>query len=319
MYCQPLLSKCKQCGVNSDRKTIIRSPTNHDVLFGRGGSINSHEGNILFRRVVNQYKDAYMAADKHCKPKIANKVVSVIYNLNPPGRFLAPVHDSQKNYKKDGCVLWYNVGLNKARAKASQCLRERIRFDTKCKQSTSKEGGHYMKVVSKSSSTFSCHSRSNRSTVLKNGENDSPDVECKNLFQKRYICDRNNTDSRIKGASWQSNTFLHPPSEISYTSFYYPTNYDIHVKYPGEHSNGDKQIQPPHNEEEKEQLISCSSWIGSFFSVENNSLGPSMTFMSPFLPDGRMIQEVKGTPKFPIVLPSSSSTVSDLTYQSDNI
>jgi hypothetical protein len=319
MYCQPLLSNCKRCGVNSDRKTIIRSPTNHDVLFGRGGSINSHEGNVLFRHVVNQYKDAYMRANKHCKPKIANKVVSVIYNLNPPGRFLAPVNDSQKNYKKDGCISWYNVGLKKARAKASQCLRERIRCHTKHKQSISQEGNNNVKVVSKSSSTFSCHSQSSPTMVLRKEEDDLPDFECRNqVFHKRHICDRNNADSRIYGDSWQSKAFPYPPPEISYTRFYYPKSHDVNVSYFGVYSNDDKQINPPHKEEEQEQLISCSSWIGSFFSVEYNSLGTSLTFMSPLLPERKTIQDVQSTPQFPVFLPSSSSTVSDLTYLSDH-
>lgn len=320
MYCQPLLSKCKKCGVNDDPRIIIRSPTNHDVLFGRGGSINSHEGNILFRRIVTQYKDAYMRANKHCKPKIANEVVSVIYNLNPPGRFLAPVNDSHKNYKKDGCVSWYNVGLKKARAKASQCLREKIRCDKKHKQALPKEAKQEVKMVSKSSSTFSCYSQSNQTLILKKEENISPDAESRDhVFQKRYICDRNNTDSRIYGTFWQSKAFLHPPPEISYTRFYYPTNADEHVRYFDANSKSNKQIYPPHNDEEKEQLISCSSWIGSFFSVEHNSLRTPVTFLSTFVPEGKQTQDVQTTHQFPVVLPSSSSTVSDLTNQSDDI
>jgi hypothetical protein len=52
--------------------------------------------------------------------------VDIIKRLDPPGRFLAPVKDSDRNCKqKDGSILWQDVGDKKARAKASQCLREK--------------------------------------------------------------------------------------------------------------------------------------------------------------------------------------------------
>ena len=47
-------------------------------------------------------------------------------DLNPPGRFLAPLYESDRNCKDgDGKILWHDVGDKKARAKASQCLREK--------------------------------------------------------------------------------------------------------------------------------------------------------------------------------------------------
>ena len=49
------------------------------------------------------------------KRLIADEVLVAIENLNPPGRFLAK--DSRKG-------LWYPVGYEKARNKASQALRE---------------------------------------------------------------------------------------------------------------------------------------------------------------------------------------------------
>jgi hypothetical protein len=53
-------------------------------------------------------------------------VVSIVRNLDPPGRFLATLHESDKNFKhKDGSIVWHDVGDKKARAKASQCLREK--------------------------------------------------------------------------------------------------------------------------------------------------------------------------------------------------
>jgi hypothetical protein len=113
---------------------IILKPGKNDVLFGRGGAINSHEGNITFRNVVNDQKDDYFKASKTEKPKIAIKVVSIIKSLSPPGRFLAPVRDSDKNCTKSCSIWWYDVGFKKARAKASQCLRERERLEYKVKK-----------------------------------------------------------------------------------------------------------------------------------------------------------------------------------------
>ena len=113
---------------------IILKPGKNDVLFGRGGAINSHEGNITFRNVVNDQKEDYFKASKTEKPKIAVKVVSIIKSLSPPGRFLAPVRDSDKNCTKSCSIWWYDVGFKKARAKASQCLRERERLEYKVKK-----------------------------------------------------------------------------------------------------------------------------------------------------------------------------------------
>jgi hypothetical protein len=289
--------------------TIIRTPTHHDVLFGRGGSINAHEGNILFRHVVNQYKDAYMRASKHSKPTIANEVVSVIYNLNPPGRFLAPISESQKNYKKNGSITWYNVGLKKARAKASQCLRERIRNDAKHKkdlQSRHKEQRKYWNEVS-NSSIFSSHSRSNNTMVLKDRE--EVDIERRLCFYKRDGDYRHIYQSRTYGFPPRNNAFLFPPTEIMYTRFH--STHSVEMKL------SDQYVGIP-SAEDQEQIVSCTSWIGSFFSVEYHSLGTSITFISSLLPPENTILDMESGSQFPLVLRSTSSIVSDITYQSDD-
>lgn len=319
MYCQSLSSKCKHCVGNHDRKVIIRSPTHHDVLFGRGGSINSHEGNILFRHVVNQYKDAYFRANKHCKPKIANEVVQVIYNLNPPGRFLAPVHESQRNYKKNGCISWYNVGLKRARAKASQCLRERIRDDTKRQKSITKVLGDDPKAVSKSSSTFSYHSRSIHAMMMQQEEKGGAADISNQIFRKKYPCHRSIAAKRIQRACPQHDSFLFPPKEISYRLPHNPTSLDVNASSnSGKISNFYQRDTSNCNEEDKEQLLSCTSWIGSFFSVEYHSLGTSITLKSPILTEGQMGLNAEGPSLFYEPLPCSLSTVSDITYQSED-
>lgn len=40
----------------------IRTPNPQDVLSGRGGGINSHEGNKVFRQWVNERKSDYNLA-----------------------------------------------------------------------------------------------------------------------------------------------------------------------------------------------------------------------------------------------------------------
>jgi len=94
----------------------ILKPHDNDVLFGRGGSINVHPGNEEFRRIVHRYKEFYSAARyKKEKRLIADEIITVIENKNPPGRFLA---------KDSSTGLWHPVGYEKARNKASQALRE---------------------------------------------------------------------------------------------------------------------------------------------------------------------------------------------------
>lgn len=96
----------------------IANPGPNDVMFGRGGGTNNHTGNKRFRQLVNDHKLRYLAASKVDKPKVAREVVNIWRNQEVPGRFL-----SKADKGKDS--LWYDVGEQRAREKASQCLRER--------------------------------------------------------------------------------------------------------------------------------------------------------------------------------------------------
>jgi hypothetical protein len=95
-----------------------------DVKLGRGGDANSHIGNIKFRQLINQYKPRYTAASRSNKPFVAEEVVQIWRNLDPPGRFLIrtdPVLGDDST--------WHDVGDKRARKKASQALREKDRSD----------------------------------------------------------------------------------------------------------------------------------------------------------------------------------------------
>lgn len=95
----------------------IADPHPNDVLCGRGGRINSHEGNVKFREIVNALKPLYLSqtTKKAEKAVIAAEVVARIRSLNPPGRFL-------KESNKEG--VWVEISDEKARKKAGQALRE---------------------------------------------------------------------------------------------------------------------------------------------------------------------------------------------------
>lgn len=96
---------------------FIYTPNVNDVLCGRGGRINAHDGNIIFRRIVNMYKQDYLSksSNKVHKARIAACVVARIRGSNPSGRFL----------KLDtGTGFWMELGDEKARKKAGQALRE---------------------------------------------------------------------------------------------------------------------------------------------------------------------------------------------------
>lgn len=116
-------------GRSSDENAgdVIVKPGIHDVLLGRGGGTNNHKGNVKFRKLVLEHKMRYFACSKVDKPKVAREVVAIWRSLTPPGRFLARKDESKRGpgsvHSRDN--LWHEVDDQKAREKASQCLRER--------------------------------------------------------------------------------------------------------------------------------------------------------------------------------------------------
>jgi hypothetical protein len=95
-----------------------------DVKLGRGGDANSHIGNIKFRQLISQYKPRYTAASRSNKPLVAEEVVQIWRNLDPPGRFLIRTDPSLGDDS-----TWHDVGNRRARKKASQALREKDRSE----------------------------------------------------------------------------------------------------------------------------------------------------------------------------------------------
>lgn len=90
----------------------------NDVLCGRGESINQHEGNKQFRRLVEKQENDYYAARlKMVKRALAKAVVSEIRSLEPAGRFLAKDKETNK---------WYDIGDERATDKTLQLFREHV-------------------------------------------------------------------------------------------------------------------------------------------------------------------------------------------------
>jgi hypothetical protein len=98
----------------SPSKIGLRSYEINDVLSGRGGGTNQHEGNCFFRSLINKNREKYLRAKKNDKPFISLSIVNIVRKRN--GRFLK---------KDESSGLWFEIGDAAAREKTSQALRQR--------------------------------------------------------------------------------------------------------------------------------------------------------------------------------------------------
>lgn len=118
---------CGPLGGFSDGVVLhrIRSPNPQDVLCGRGGAVNHHRGNIMFRQYVHSRKhEYYLAQNKQDKMVIAMEVVRMVQQQTPiKGRFLTK-DASSSVLGANGGHWWIEVEDTKAIAKTAQALRE---------------------------------------------------------------------------------------------------------------------------------------------------------------------------------------------------
>jgi hypothetical protein len=84
----------------------------NDVLSGRGGATNNHEGNRRYRTIVADHQSEYLAAKKKEKVVISRKIVALVHA--DAGRFL----------RRDASGVWVQVPDKRAIEKTSQALRE---------------------------------------------------------------------------------------------------------------------------------------------------------------------------------------------------
>lgn len=101
-------------------KYIVKTPTDHDVLFGRGWPYQSHPGNMNLHRLVAFHKDRYENSRRFDKLAIADQIVYEIKSGGGKkfGRFLRRV---------EGEVYWEEAPDDVSREKVAHALRGQIK------------------------------------------------------------------------------------------------------------------------------------------------------------------------------------------------
>lgn len=97
---------------SSSDQDCENKPNDADVLCGRGGKVNKHPGNIVYRKVVEYNKSYYQSVHKKHRILVSQSIVRAI--LNYGGRFMG-----QKGKE------WTPICFKRAVQKTSQALRER--------------------------------------------------------------------------------------------------------------------------------------------------------------------------------------------------
>lgn len=95
------------------RRPQIFVPCSHDVLFGKGSSVQKFEGNQRMRRIVADRQKEYEKAEKGKKVLVAQQVVDMV--LESSGMFLKQADD--------GGEYWLTVDNETARTKVSAAFR----------------------------------------------------------------------------------------------------------------------------------------------------------------------------------------------------
>jgi len=107
--------KNQHCGDVVEESDIVVG--DNDILCpSRGLFVDTHPGNVKFRKLVAAHKLRYLAASKSDKSIVAREVVKEWRTMTPPGRFL------KKKDTTDDTMVWQDVGDKKAREKTSQRL-----------------------------------------------------------------------------------------------------------------------------------------------------------------------------------------------------
>jgi len=101
------------------KSNLILKPNPNDVLFGRGGPSYRHSGNLRFRQLIEENRDAYTdAIDSEERKEIFQQIVEIIKNMVPSGRFL---HYDQTTGS------WYKATCSDINQKISQSFRNKAR------------------------------------------------------------------------------------------------------------------------------------------------------------------------------------------------
>jgi len=121
----PQNEQTKQCHFDSSNRSNLTekhkesiSPTEKDVVFGRGGRANNHIGNKMYLQELKQLKAAYGKMHKSGKSNVSQRVIDAVHQNG--GRFLK---------QEETTGTWYEVSNQIAKKKASQALREAVKRD----------------------------------------------------------------------------------------------------------------------------------------------------------------------------------------------
>lgn len=92
---------------------VYKNPTGVDVLFGRGGRSNNHEGNATYRGIVSKLEDKYkLCSNRTEKNVVIEEVIRKIESRG--GNFL----------KKDKKLGWFVEDKSIVHQKVNQALRD---------------------------------------------------------------------------------------------------------------------------------------------------------------------------------------------------
>lgn len=99
---------------------VLVEPNDLDVLAGRGGRVNSHVGNVVYRKVVDYNKTIYRQVPKRHRILVSQSIVQTIQKHG--GRFLQATTGTANG--KEGGGGWTCIPYRRAVQKTSQALRE---------------------------------------------------------------------------------------------------------------------------------------------------------------------------------------------------
>mmetsp|Transcript_54196 Transcript_54196/g.131503 ORF Transcript_54196/g.131503 Transcript_54196/m.131503 type:complete len:665 (+) Transcript_54196:211-2205(+) len=117
---------------------FVSTPSNHDVLIGKGKFFQYHTGNVRFRFLVEEYREQYENAERQNKNPLCQEVVDLIKSRG--GRFLKIRETTDGDGSISSSTLWVEVLDAEARRKTSMCFRSQKRAAKLKKESDDMEG-----------------------------------------------------------------------------------------------------------------------------------------------------------------------------------
>jgi len=93
---------------------VIGVPEENDILCGRGNGVQTHPGNLYFRKLIKEHREAYMKATTR-KQIVVEQLISAARAKGC--RFLKP-------YEPRGSIRWVCLSDSDTRKKVSQAIRD---------------------------------------------------------------------------------------------------------------------------------------------------------------------------------------------------